>query len=71
MASMIGASAGHSGVQNGAGSPKICRLIEVLPEPDGPTTTPIDQSPDKSMSASRSKLQPLSALNSDFTRAAR
>jgi hypothetical protein len=38
----------------------------------GPTTTPICQSPSSmGSSASRSKLAPVSALNSDFTRAAR
>jgi hypothetical protein len=69
--STIGRSAGHCGPQKGAGSPKIKRPIEVLPEPDGPTTTPICQSPLRSSSASKEKSQPLSALNRDLTRAAR
>jgi len=71
IASTIGLSSGQAGSQKGSGSPKMSRPIEVLPEPDGPTTTPICQSPDRSSSASKEKSQPDSALNRDLTRAAR
>ena len=43
-----------------------------FPEPDGPTITPMRQAvSSEGSSAERSKLQPLSALKRDFTRAAR
>jgi len=72
IASMIGASSGHSGSRYTSASPKTSRPSEDFPLPEGPTMTPISQSlSSMGSSASRAKLAPDSALKRDFTRAAR
>ena len=72
LTSTIGRSGGHSGAQKACSPPKMRRPMLVLPEPEGPTTTPICHFPSSmSSSASIEKSQPLSALNRLFTRAAR
>ena len=71
MASMMGASPGHSGAYSGV-PPHRARPRLVLPLPLGPTMTPICHGALSTSSwASMLKLAPLSTLNSDFTRSAR